>query len=144
VNRRDNRTTWSFSHTAHAAYQELGEEPRVAEETIPASAFAHASTLQAATRYLIDVRGLSFTVAARVLGRSVKTVWASYHQTVALAPLAESLPVPASIFRTDKAPLEALVLYLKRQGLRNVEIARLLRLDPRTTWTAAKRGEARA
>jgi DNA-binding CsgD family transcriptional regulator len=99
--------------------------------------------MQAICRYLVDVRGKSFTQTAQLIGRKPKSVWTSYHQTTALPRLEESIPVPLRIFSSAKAPLEALVHHLKGLGLRNIEIAQLLMLDPRTTWTAAKRGEAK-
>ena len=136
----------SFSYTTSSAAHHIHEEPiySTSQETIPASAFSHhASTIQAVARYLVDVRGKTITEAARMIGRKPKALWTSYHQTTALPALDASIPIPLSIFSTTMAPLEALVLYLKSKGLRNVEVARLLRLDPKTTWTAAKRGEAK-
>jgi len=141
----------SFSYTtqSYAYSHSLDETPRFSdlkptEETIPVSAFGHdASTMQALTRYLVDVRGKSFTDAARLLGRHPKAIWTSYHQTQPLPPLADGIRIPVAIFSTTRSPLEALVLHLKSLGLRNVKIASLLKLDPRTTWTAMKRGEAK-
>ncbi len=138
----------SFSYTTYSYAHEFGEVPVQTEslstgETIPLAAFRHASTMQAAARYLVDVQKLSFTAAARLLGRSPKTIWTSYHQAKPLPKIEESLPIPISILTGARAPLEALVLHLKTAGLRNIDIARALDLDPKTTWTAAKRGEAR-
>jgi hypothetical protein len=141
--------SYTVSYTATALYAGF-EEPTAStlpDESIPVAAFAHASTLQAAVRYLIDTRKLRTTDAAALLGRNVKTVSASYRQVGPLPRLSpdeeRSLPIPVRIFRQGLPPLEALVLHLKSIGVRNVAIAALLRLDPRTTWTAAKRGEGR-
>lgn len=145
--------SYTFSRTAVAVAHDLAEEPVQSSagaiasgETIPLSAFSHAaSTMQAIARYLVDIRGFSFSDAARLLHRSPKSIWASYHQTALLPPLAEdTLSIPLLIFVGTRAPLEALVTHLKARGLRNVDIARLLGLDPRTVWTAAKRAEVRA
>jgi hypothetical protein len=139
-------TDYSFSHTTYSYSHEIDETPTFSEptqETIPLSAFSHhASAMQAIARYLVDTRRFGFTEAAKLIGRNPKSLWTSYHQTAPLPELEESLPIPLAIF-TGHPPLEALVLYLKSKGMRNVDIARALKLDPKTTWTAAKRAEAK-
>jgi hypothetical protein len=140
-------SSYTFSYTSYSYSHEFDETPKHSEirgETVPLSVFSHeASTMQALARYLVDVRKKSFTDAAKLLGRNPKSIWTSYHQTAELPPLTESLPIPLAIFLSSKAPLEALVLYLKSQGMRNVDIAAALKLDPKTTWTAAKRAEVK-
>jgi hypothetical protein len=139
-------SSYTFSYTAYSYTHEFDEVPVISEqgETVPLSAFSHhASTMQALARYLVDVRGKSFTEAAHLLNRKPKSLWTSYHQTTPLPQLAQSMHIPLTIFSTSKAPLEALVTYLKSKGLRNVEIAAALKLDPKTTWTAAKRAEVK-
>lgn len=134
---------YAFSYTAEAVAHSIIEEPSHCGETVPLRIFAHASTLQALARYLVDTRRRSFTEAARLLGRSPKTIWASYHQAAPLPQVEESLPIPVEIFTRQLAPLEALVSHLRSAGLRNAEIARAIGLDPRTTATAARRAEAK-
>ena len=146
-------SSYSFSYRSYSCNSPLDgtaqyhspPQPSLSEsETVPLSLFSHsASTMQALARYLVDVRKLTYVDAARLLGRRPKSLWSSYHQTTILPFLEESIPVPLSIFSSNKSPLEALVLYLRSLGLRNVEIARALRLDPKTIWTVAKRGEAK-
>lgn len=140
-------SSYAFSYTTYSCNHQLGEVPTQSElqgETIPLSAFGHhASTMQALARYLVDVRKKSFTDAAKLVGRKPKSLWTSYHQTTPLPPLAESISIPLAIFSSSKSPLEALVTHLKSKGLRNVEIAVALKLDPKTTWTAAKRAEVK-
>lgn len=130
--------------TPHAPQQHLLDN--AARESIPLDAFCHnASAMQAITRYLVDVRGLTFSKTARILGRSPKSVWTSYHQTKESPKIDEStLRIPLRVFTGAHPPLEALVAHLKAAGLRNIEIARALKLDPKTTWTVAKRAEVRA
>jgi DNA-directed RNA polymerase specialized sigma24 family protein len=104
--------------------------------------------MQTVARYLVDKRGLSYTDAARLLGRSPKSIWASYHQAAPLeiqdSDQEPTIDIPISIFNGELPPLEALVRHLKTLGLRNVDIAKALGLDPRTVWTTAKRSEARS
>lgn len=48
--------------------------------------------------------------------------------------------VPTSVFRNRKIKvLEALVKYLKEQGMTYSQIGRLLNRDPRTIWTAYRK-----
>jgi hypothetical protein len=145
---RDYGPTFSYSVSVESVAHEIHETPQEAaakpNETIPIDAFRHASTMQALVRYLVDIRGLRLVQASQLIGRSPKSAWASYHQTDRLPAVDEAtLRIPISIFRGVRPPLEALVAYLRGIGLRNAEIARALQLDPRTTWTAAKRAEVR-
>lgn len=136
--------SYSFSYDTVSTRHEFYETPQQAAGiTIPLDAFRHASTMQAVARYLVDVQGLSFTHAAKTIGRSPKSLWTSYHQAKPLPAIAQSLPIPLGIFSGSAAPLEALVLHLKSVGLRNTEIAKALDLSPKTVWTAAKRAEVR-
>lgn len=137
---------YTFSYVVETYAHPLHEEPHISTgETIPLAVFStEHSPLQALIRYLVDKRGKSLTQTARLLGRSPKTAWASYHQNTTLPEINEdSLPIPLSIFSTPLTPLESLVRYLRQIGLRNSEIASALQRDPRTIWTVAKRGEAK-
>ena len=117
----------------------------VEEPAIPLSIFSTTlSALQALVRYLHDARHYSFSDIARFLGRSPKTIWASYHQAKHIAFSYEEggLSLPVSRFTNRAlAPLEVLVVSLRELGFSNAESARLLRLDPRTTWTAWSRAK---
>jgi len=141
-----NNTQYEFSYDVDVDRHEIWEspEPSSLDETVPLDLFTHTSVLQGLTRYLIDQKGHSFTSAARILGRSPKTVWASYHQTPVLPPVDESsLRIPLKIFSSTLAPLEALVAHLREKGFRNVDIARALYLSPKTTHTVWKRAEGK-
>ena len=116
---------------------------------IPLSVFAgELSCLQAAVRYLHEHR-LSLSEIATLLNRSQKTVWTTF-QRVKEAPFEydeAGLTIPAARLATrELSPLETIIAYLAGLGFTNAETARLLALDPRTTWTvkrriAKKRGE---
>jgi hypothetical protein len=141
----DSGPSISFSYTTSSFSHQLGETPIISEsqETIPLAAFSHASTFQAICRYLVDAQGYTYSRAGRLLQRSPKTIWSAYHQTAELPALEQSIPIPLAIFSGALSHLEALVLHLRSLGMRNAQIARALNLDPRTTWTAAKRAEAK-
>ncbi len=142
---------YTFSYATESFTHDITETPTVisaptTDINVPIAIFSqHASAMQAISRYLVDTKKLSYTQAAKILGRSPKSIWASYHQTTPLLEVNEQhLRIPISIFLSTKSPLESLVSHLKAIGLRNIEIARTLKLDPRTVWTAAKRAEVRA
>ena len=148
-------TNYTFSYVTQSLTHDITETPTVistpistpnSDISVPIAIFSqHASAMQAISRYLVDTKGLSYTQVAKILGRSPKSIWASYHQTKPLLTVDEELlRIPISIFASTKSPLESLVSHLKTIGLRNIEIARTLKLDPRTVWTAAKRAEVRA
>ena len=136
---------YEFSHTVESYATRIDEEPGdLAEPTVPAGIFAHAPALRALTRYLTDARGLTTAQTALLLGRTPQCIAASRHASQPLPAVAEDgLRIPTRVFRSPLPPLEALVTHLRSLGLRNIDIARLLSRDPRTTWTAAKRAEAR-
>lgn len=113
--------------------------------SIPLSVFStELSGLQAITKYLHEERNLSFTEIAASLNRSSKTIWATYNKvkntTVSFAPSAINLPL--NIFSSRVLSIaESLTNHLKKLGFKNVEIAEITKLDPRTTWTLLKRAE---
>ncbi len=114
---------------------------------VPLSIFSsRLSGLQAIVRYLHDARKLPFSEIASLLGRDPRTVWSSYAQSrgVAFRYEEDGFVVPLAPFaRRDLSVLETLVAYLSGLGFPNAEIARMLGLDPRTTWTVKRRAESK-
>jgi hypothetical protein len=144
VHRDDsNQSMIVYSFQQSLSLPETSYEILSAEErAVPLSIFSTGlSALQALVRYLHERQELSLTKIAHLLERSPKTIWTTYQQARKLPFIFEEGPtVPVSIFSNRLlSPLEALVTHLSRMGLRNVEIARRLHLDPRTTWTVANR-----
>jgi len=115
------------------------------ESSVPLAIFAERlSALQALVRYLHDAQQRPFSEIARLLGRSQKTVWASYAQgrNKPFSFLEGSLTIPIARFAARSfSPLETLVIYLRERGFSNIESARILNLDPRTTWTVWNRAK---
>ena len=134
-------TSYTFSYATESYRSEPADV--YAGETVPLGIFAHASTMHALARYLVDTRGHGYSAAARLVGRSPKSLWASYHQAPPLPEIrGETLAVPLGIF-VGRPALEALVVWLRGQGLRNIDIARALGLSPKTTHTVATRAGVR-
>jgi DNA-binding CsgD family transcriptional regulator len=110
--------------------------------TIPLTIFAgELSCLQATVRYLHE-HHLSLAAIATLLNRSQKTIWTTF-QRVKEAPFEydeTGLTIPvARLASRELSPLETIVNYLTELGFTNAETARLLALDPRTTWTVKHR-----
>lgn len=113
---------------------------------VPLSIFStRQPTLQTLVRYLREQEGLSFVEMAERLDRATTTLRATYANADKKEELLikEGISIPLAIFRLGLSPLEALVFSLQKLGLKNVEIARMLKLDPRTTWTVQSRLKAK-
>ncbi|MBR9692790.1 hypothetical protein GOV07_02545 [Candidatus Woesearchaeota archaeon] len=115
------------------------------EPSVPLSIFSgRLSALQALVRYLHEVRAHPFVEIAVLLNRSQKTIWATYEKakTSPFAFEEGGFTIPLARFASREfAPLETLVTFLDELGFSNIDSARMLDLDPRTTWTARKRAE---
>lgn len=138
---RGKNILFSSHHTINIPQSSL-ELISASEPSVPLSIFVtRLSPLQALVRYLRETSH-TFHEIAKVLNRSEKTVWASHHQSANL-PFSFSeggLTIPIGRFATREfAPLETLVIYLAELGFSNRDTARILNLDPRTTWTAKSR-----
>ncbi len=123
----------------------LAGEPE-AELLLPISIFCNKlSTLEAAVKFLHENKQLKFAKIAEMLQRDGRTIWHAYRRAqqrkVSLASKDSAFSVPASLFaERNYAPLEALVSYLReKQELSFSEISRLLKLSPKTVWTAYSR-----
>jgi|GEM_PF-3526380 len=116
--------------------------------SVPLAIFSSSlSGLRALVRYLHESRGKPFVEIAALLNRSQKTIWTTYAAAKGLPFSFEAggLAIPLARFASREfSPLETVVAYLRELGYANVEIARLLRLDPRTTWTVQHRAERKA
>jgi DNA-binding CsgD family transcriptional regulator len=132
-----------FSSETKLVSEELfPNTPNDVSVALPLSIFpGKLSGLQAIVRYLHD-HDHSFSGIATLLNRSQKTIWATYNK-VKDAPFEYErggLTIPAALFATRKlSPLETIVNYLNNLDFSNAETARMLGLDPRTTWTVKQR-----
>ena len=106
------------------------------------------SPLETIVKYLQEDCGLSIQDIAKMLNRSSKTIWQSYHSSIRknkglLKPKLTPYFVPASMLGLrNMSILETIVFSLRKDHeLRYHEIAALLKRDDRTIWTIAKRAE---
>ncbi|MBI2668585.1 sigma-70 region 4 domain-containing protein [Candidatus Woesearchaeota archaeon] len=133
-------------------FQEVREE-----QLIPLSIFAeNLPPAEALCKYLREKEKLSYKEIAEGLGRSQKSIWASYQRAkqqtkkkkskFSLKPLKplkqDQFYLPLSLFRNRSLSLlENAVWYLREvHRLKNKEIARLLHTSPNSVAVLVKRG----
>ena len=117
------------------------------ETSIPVGVFANdsLSSLEAIVKYLKENLNLKFSKIAKLLNRSSKTIWATYHNSVKKMPshfglVSGDILIPASAFANRSfSTLESLVGFIKNFGHSNHEVALMLHLDDRTIWTVYDR-----
>ncbi len=116
------------------------------EISIPAGVFANElSSLEAAVKYLKENQKLRFSKIAKLLNRSGKTIWATYHNAIAKMPdsfgeVSGEILIPVSAFSNRSySALESLVGFIKDLDYSNHEVALMLHLDDRTIWTVYDR-----
>ena len=103
------------------------------------------SSLEAIVKYLKEDLKLKFSKIAKLLNRSSKTIWATYHNALKkmpapFGPISREIIIPASAFSNRSfSTLESLVGFVKDLDYSNHEVALMLRLDDRTIWTVYAR-----
>ncbi|MFC1685908.1 LamG-like jellyroll fold domain-containing protein [Nanoarchaeota archaeon] len=120
----------------------LREEER---RTIPISLFkSNISPAELVVRYMKEEFDLKLSEIAKVLNRNDRSIWTTYQNASKrrekLIVKKGELEVPVSIFSDRRLSiLESLTLHLRKEGLSNVEIAKMLDRDPRNIYTLFKR-----
>ena len=103
------------------------------------------SSLEAIAKYMKEDLKLGFSKIAKMLNRSSKTIWATYHNAAkkmnsAFGHASRDILIPASVFSNRSfSTLECLVGFVKDLGYSNHEVALMLHLDDRTIWTVYDR-----
>ncbi|MBI1935262.1 hypothetical protein HYS31_02375 [Candidatus Woesearchaeota archaeon] len=111
------------------------------EIMIPIGVFGNElSSLEAIVKYLKENERLKFSKIAKLLNRSNKTIWSTYHNALKKMPspfgiVSKEILIPASaIADRSFSTLESVVGFIKDIGYSNHEIAVMLRLDDSTIW----------
>lgn len=113
------------------------------EISVPVGIFSNdaLSSLEAIVKYLKEDSKLKFSKIAKLLNRSNKTIWATYHNAIKKMPspfadLSRDIMIPASaISNRSYSTLESVVGFIKNLDYSNHEVALMLHLDDRTIWT---------
>ena len=117
------------------------------EISIPVGIFANdaLSSLEAIVKYLKEDSKLRFSKIAKLLNRSNKTIWATYHNAIKKMPpsfwlISRNILIPVSAFSNRSfSTLESVVGFIKDLDYSNHEVAMMLHLDDRTIWTVYDR-----
>ncbi|MBI2658550.1 hypothetical protein HYX05_00410 [Candidatus Woesearchaeota archaeon] len=128
----------------YAGRKEISDKKEI---NIPIGAFGNdvLSSLEAIVKYLKEESKLRFSKIAKLLNRSSKTIWATYHNAVKKMPssfgaVSRDVMIPVSAFADRTfSTLESLVAFVKDLGYSNHDLALMLRLDDRTIWTVYAR-----
>lgn len=117
--------------------------PGKKEAGIPIGVFGNdrLSSLEAIVKYLKEDLKLKFSKIGKLLNRSGKTIWATYHNSIRKMPssfglVSRDIMIPASAL-SDRAysTLESVVGFIKNLDYSNHEAALMLHLDDSTIWT---------
>ena len=117
------------------------------EISIPVGIFANdvLGSLEAIVKFLKEEEKLKFSKIAKLLNRSNKTIWTTYHNSIKKMPssfgsISRDILIPASVFSNRSfSTLECVVGFIKDFGYSNHEVALMLHLDDRTIWTVYDR-----
>ena len=102
-------------------------------------------SLEAIVKYLKENLKLKFSKIAKMLNRSSKTIWATYHKSLKKMPssfdnASRQVMIPVSaISNRSYSTLESVVGFIKDLEYSNHEVALMLNLDDRTIWTVYDR-----
>lgn len=113
---------------------------------VPIGIFAgELSSLEAIVKYMRENLKLRFSKIAKLLNRSSKTIWATYHNSAKKMPspfigVSSEIMMPVSaVSNRSFSTLESVVRFIKDLGCTNHETAMMLNLDDRTVWTVYDR-----
>lgn len=117
------------------------------EISIPVGVFDNdvVSSLEAIVKHLREDLKLRFSKIAKLLNRSNKTIWATYHNAIkkmpaSFGPVSREIIIPVSALANRAfSTLESVVGFIKDFGYTNHEVALMLHLDDRTIWTVYDR-----
>ncbi len=117
------------------------------EISVPVGIFANdvLGSLEAIVKYLKEEQKLKFSKIGKLLNRSNKTIWTTYHNSIKKLPssfgaVSRDVLIPVSVFANRSfSTLESLVGFIKDLDYSNHEVALMLRLDDRTIWTVYDR-----
>ena len=119
----------------------------IKEISIPVGVFDNdiLSSLEAIVKYLKEELNLKFSKIAKLLNRSNKTIWATYHNAVKKMPfsfgsISRDIMIPVSaISNRSFSTLESVVSFIKEFDYSNHDVGVMLHLDDRTIWTVYDR-----
>jgi DNA-binding CsgD family transcriptional regulator len=98
--------------------------------------------LESLVKYMKENLGLNYIEISKLLKRDQRTIWTAYNKShsklkTKIEVKKSFVYLPITIFQNrELSPMENIIVYLKKQGLRYNEIAELLKRDQRNVWMA--------
>jgi len=143
--KRDQRNIWI---TYAKSVKKLGKSLEIHKKeeitndiSIIATIFSNKlGILESLVKYMKENMKLNYKEIAELLNRDQRTVWTAYSKShdkfkIKIKPDKTLVYLPVGIFKNrELSPLESIIVYLKEQGLRYTEIAKLLKRDQRNIW----------
>lgn len=120
------------------------------ETTIPISVFkSKIGALEALCKYMKENLNIKYRKIAELLQRNERTIWTAYNKAKQKQPEpikieGEKILLPISILNKKLTVLESVIIYLKQQNLRYVEISKLLNRNQRNIWAIYSRAVKKA
>lgn len=125
----------------------IPQQTNISDTAIPIGIFDNdaLSSLEAIVKYLKEEQKIRYCKIAKLLNRSNKTIWATYHKAIKKMPssfkaYSTRILIPISAFSNRNfSILESLVGFVKELDYSNHEVGVMLHLDDRTIWTVYDR-----
>jgi len=149
---RDQRNIWAIYSKAEDKRKKEkkieDEKLTVGELSIPATIFSESlGILEALCKYMKENLEMNYSEIAKELNRDQRTIWTAYKkakekQKEIIVVEKTLVFLPTSVLRNrELTTLESIVYYLKKKGLKNSEIAKLVDRDQRNVWAIYSKAE---
>lgn len=101
------------------------------------------SNIEAIVKYLRENQQLSYKKIGEKLNRKPMTLAVSYKKAKEKMPekiiITKKETIPFQSFNNELSILESIIIYLQKQGLKQIQISKLTQKNPRTVWTTIQR-----
>jgi hypothetical protein len=116
------------------------KEDKKSDILVPVNIFKEdIGAAEALARYLHDIKKLKFSDIAKLLNRNQRTIWVNYNNSLKNKKIQFKeigIMIPISIFSDRRlSVLESVIKYLRDKGLKNIEISKKIKKDPRNIGT---------
>lgn len=112
------------------------------EQNIPSSIFSEKLTpFESAVKFLIENKKINYSEIGRILQKDRQVIWITYKRTAkkvssTFKNLDFTNSIPLQKLSSNKYSIaELIVAHFKELNLKNSDIAKILKKDPKTIWT---------
>jgi len=116
------------------------KEDKKSDIFIPVNIFKEdIGAAESISRYLHDKKKLKFSEIAKLLNRNQRTIWVNYNNSLKNNKIEfkeDGTMIPVNVFSDRRLSiLESVIKYLRDKGLKNIEISKKIKKDPRNIGT---------